>query len=200
MIQRRNNREGKLVSASVNFTCLKIPDVVLIEGKAFGDERGFFMEMYKRSEFTKYGITQTFVQDNHSHSVRGVLRGLHYQKQPATQAKVISVIRGEVFDVAVDIRKGSPTYGRWVSEILSQRNHRMLYVPEGFAHGFLVLSEVADVVYKVTSEYSPQDERGIIWNDPSIGIDWPIKEPLLVGKDTQFPVLKEADNNFIYQS
>ena len=122
--------------------------MILIEANAFGDERGFFMEMYKRSEFSKYGITQIFVQDNHSHSVRGVLRGLHYQKQPAAQAKLISVIRGEVFDVAVDIRKGSPTYGRWVSEILSQRNHRMLYVPEGFAHGFLVLSEVADVVYK----------------------------------------------------
>ncbi len=185
---------------SFNITKLEIPDVILIEGKAFGDERGFFMEMYKRSDFTKYGITQTFVQDNHSHSVRGVLRGLHYQKQPAAQAKLISVIRGEVLDVAVDIRKGSPTYGRWVSEILSLKKHRMLYIPEGFAHGFLVLSEVADVVYKVTSEFSPQDERGIIWNDPSIGIDWPIKEPLLVGKDTQFPTLKEADNNFIYQS
>ncbi len=188
------------MSVSVNFTRLKIPDMVLIEGKAFGDERGFFMEMYKRSEFSKYGITQIFVQDNHSHSVRGVLRGLHYQKQPAAQAKLISVIRGEVLDVAVDIRKGSPSYGCWVSEILSQRNHRILYVPEGFAHGFLVLSEVTDVVYKVTSEYSPQAERGIIWNDPSIGIDWPIKEPLLVRKDTQFPILKEADNNFIYQS
>ena len=188
------------MSTSVKFTRLKIPDIVLIEGKAFEDERGFFVEMYKRSEFTKYGITQPFVQDNHSQSVRGVLRGLHYQKQPAAQGKLLSVVRGEVFDVAVDIRKGSPTYGRWVSEILSQKNHRMLYVPEGFAHGFLVLSEVADVVYKVTSEYSRQDERGIIWNDPSIGIDWPIKEPLLVGKDTQFPILKEADNNFIYQS
>lgn len=178
------------------FTHLEIPDVILLETKAFGDERGFFMEMYKRSEFIRYGITQPFVQDNHSHSVRGVLRGIHYQKQPAAQGKLISVIRGEVFDVAVDIRKGAPTYGRWVSEILSQKNHRMLYVPEGFAHGFLVLSEIADVVYKVTSEYSPQAERGIIWNDPQLAIEWPIEEPLLSIQDTRHPTLKEADNNF----
>ncbi len=180
------------------FTRLEIPDVIVIEARAFGDERGFFAEMYKRSEFVEHGISPTFVQDNWSHSLRGALRGLHYQKHPAAQANLVSVVRGEIFDVAVDIRRGSSTYGRWVAAILSERNHRLLYVPEGFAHGFCVLSEEADVWYKVSSEYSPGHERGIIWNDPDIGIQWPIQEPLISSRDNQYPILREADNNFTY--
>ena len=144
---------------SFNFSRLQNPDVVLVETKCFEDERGFFLEFYKRSEFSDSGIPYPFVQGNHSRSKCGVLRGLHYQKQPAAQRKLVSVIRGTIFDVAVDIRKGSPFYGRWVSAVLSDQNHRLLFVPEGFAHGFVVLSGEADVVYKVTAEYSAENER-----------------------------------------
>jgi len=181
------------------FERLEIPDVILIEAKAFEDARGFFMEIYKRSEFEANGIPHGFVQDNHSHSVHGVLRGLHYQKHPKAQGKLVFVIRGEIFDVAVDIRQGSPTYGRWVSVTLSAKNRRMLYVPVGFAHGFCVLSEEADVVYKVTSEYAPELDRGIVWNDPELSIRWPIQQPILSPKDAQLPLLREADNDFIYE-
>lgn len=180
------------------FTRLEIPEVILIEAKAFGDERGSFREMYKRSEFVKHGVAPTFVQDNCSYSVHGVLRGLHYQKQPAAQAKLVSVIRGEIFDVAVDIRRGSPTCSRWVAVKLRAGSHQMLYVPEGFAHGFCVLSEEADVWYKVSFEYAPDYERGIIWDDPDIGIQWPVQKPLISPKDAVYPTLKDADNNFIY--
>lgn len=180
------------------FTRSEIPEVILIDVHAFKDERGFFKETYKQSEFVKNGITHSFVQDNHSRSKRGILRGLHYQKRPAAQAKLITVVRGEIFDVAVDIRKGSPNYGRWVGENLSQEDHRLLYIPEGFAHGYLVLSEEADVVYKATSEYSPEDERGIVWNDPQLSIQWPIKNPILSAQDARHPTLGEADNNFVY--
>jgi dTDP-4-dehydrorhamnose 3,5-epimerase len=152
--------------------------------------------LYKRSEFARNGIAAAFVQDNLSHSVRGVLRGLHYQKRAVAQAKLVSVIRGEIFDVAVDIRKGSPTYGRSVSTVLSRANGRMLYVPEGFAHGFCVLSDEADVLYKVTAEYSPENERGILWSDPQLGIDWPVKEPILSQRDANLPLLRDADNDF----
>jgi dTDP-4-dehydrorhamnose 3,5-epimerase len=182
------------------FTHSDIASVILVEPTAFPDPRGFFSETYKQSEFGRNGIPHTFVQDNHSRSKRGVLRGLHYQKKPAGQAKLVSAIRGEILDVAVDIRKGSLSYGRWVAAVLSDQNHRLLFVPEGFAHGFVVLSEEADVVYKVTAEYSAENERGIIWNDPLIGIDWPIKDPVLSLKDAQFPTLENADNNFQYQS
>lgn len=178
---------------------LDIPEVILVEPKVFPDERGFFMETYKYSEFEANGIPQRFVQDNFSHSVRGVLRGLHYQKAPAAQGKLVMAVRGEIFDVAVDIRKGSPTYGRWVGVRLSSENRRMLWVPEGFAHGFVVLSEEADVMYKVTSEYAPELDRGIRWNDPEIGIDWPVKNPILSPKDNAQPFLAEADNNFVYE-
>jgi dTDP-4-dehydrorhamnose 3,5-epimerase len=181
------------------FTSLKIPDVILIEARTFEDERGFFEETYKWSEFLKNGIRHRVVQDNHAYSKRDVLRGLHYQKPPNAQAKLVSVIRGEIFDVAVDIRKGSPTYGRWVSQILSQDNHRILYIPEGFAHGFLVLSGEADVIYKATSEYSPKDERGIIWNDPQLAIPWPMEEPIVSPRDVGYPTLANADNNFVYR-
>lgn len=180
------------------FERLQIPDVILVEAPRFEDARGFFMETYKRSQFAEQGIPHAFVQDNYSRSVRGVLRGLHYQKEPKAQGKLVSVIRGEIFDVAVDIRRGSPTYGRWASAILSEENGRMLYVPVGFAHGFCVLSEQADVVYKVTEEYAPDLDRGIIWNDPDIGIAWPIDAPILSAKDAGLPRLLNADNNFAF--
>ena len=130
--------------------------------------------------------------------MKNVLRGLHYQKNPKAQDKLVIALRGEIFDVAVDIRKDSSTYGKWVGEILSEENHRLLYIPEGFAHGFCVLSEEADVLYKVTHEYSPEDEMGIMWNDPEINITWPIDKPILQEKDSQLPSLKNADNNFVY--
>jgi dTDP-4-dehydrorhamnose 3,5-epimerase len=161
------------------FTHLAIPDVILIEPAIFRDERGFFMESYKYSDFVAFGIKEHFVQDNHSRSVKGVLRGLHYQKHPKAQGKLVRVVVGEVFDVGVDIRLGSPTYGKWVGEVLSAENKRMLYIPPGFAHGFCVLSDVADVLYKTTEEYAPEYDAGIIWNDPEIGIQWPIEHPIL---------------------
>jgi len=178
------------------FERLAIPEVILVEAKSFPDERGFFLENFKESDFLKNGINTRFVQDNFSHSVKGVLRGLHYQKNPKAQAKLVIALRGEIFDVAVDIRKGSPTYGKWIGEILSENNHKLLYIPKGFAHGFCVLSEEADVLYKVTQEYSPEDEMGIIWNDPEINITWPIDKPILHEKDSQLPFLKNIDNNF----
>ncbi len=181
------------------FKRLTIPDVILVDAKAFPDERGFFMESFKESAFKENGIDTKFVQDNYSHSIKGVIRGLHYQKDPKAQAKLVMAIRGEIFDVAVDVRKGSPTYGKWVGEILSEKNHKLLYVPEGFAHGFLVLSDEADVLYKVNSEYSPQHEAGIIWNDPDVGIKWPTDKPIMIKKDLELPQLKNADNNFVYK-
>ena len=180
------------------FKKLEIPEVILVTPKSFPDERGFFLESYKESEFTSNGIKTIFVQDNLSHSVKGVLRGLHYQKNPKAQAKLVIALRGEIFDVAVDIRKNSPTYGKWVGEILSESNHNSLYIPEGFAHGFCILSEEADVLYKVSQEYSPEDEKGIIWNDTEINITWPIDKPIIQEKDSKLPDLKNADNNFIY--
>lgn len=181
------------------FTQLVIPGLIRVEPQRFEDERGFFMEAYKRSDFSANGIPGPFVQDNYSHSVRGVLRGLHYQKRPKAQGKLVMVIRGKVFDVAVDIRRGSRTYGEWVGEELSSENRRMLYVPEGFAHGFCVLSEEADVVYKVTDEYAPALDRGILWNDPEIGIDWPTTEPSVSAKDARLPLLRDADHDFVME-
>ena len=180
------------------FQRLEVPDVILVEPKVFSDERGFFMETYKYSEFCAFGIKEQFLQDNHSRSVKGVLRGLHYQNPPKAQGKLVRVILGEVFDVAVDIRKGSPTFGKWVGVKLSAENRRMLYIPQGFAHGFCVLSDVAEVVYKVTAEYAPECEAGIIWNDSEIGIEWPIKHPIISSKDAQWPTLREAVNDFNY--
>lgn len=177
---------------------LQIPEVVCIETQKFEDDRGFFMETYRMSEFAANGIPPVLHQDNCSYSIRGTLRGIHYQKHPKAQGKLIMVLRGEVFDVAVDIRRGSPTCGQWVSAILSDDNLRMLYVPPGFAHGFYVLSEDALVVYKVTEEFTPELDRGISWNDPEIGIIWPDGRPILSPKDTRLPPLKDADNNFVY--
>ncbi len=182
------------------FKHLAIPEIILIEPKIFKDERGFFMETFKYSDFAMMGMKEYFVQDNYSRSLYGVLRGLHYQKNPCAQGKLVQCINGKIFDVAVDIRKGSPTYGSCVSVELSGENNHMLYVPPGFAHGFVVLSESADVIYKCTREYSPEDDRGIIWNDPYINIQWPVKDPVLSEKDSKHPLLKDADNNFEYPS
>ncbi|ACK69927.1 dTDP-4-dehydrorhamnose 3,5-epimerase [Gloeothece citriformis PCC 7424] len=172
----------------------EIPDVLIIEPKVFGDDRGFFYESFTEKVFKdKTEVDTHFVQDNHSRSLKNVLRGLHYQiKQP--QGKLVRVVLGEVFDVAVDIRSNSPTFGQWVGCRLSAENKRQLWVPEGFAHGFLVLSEAAEFLYKTTDYYAPEYERTIIWNDPDIGIDWPIEdEPILSNKDQAGKLFKEAD-------
>lgn len=183
----------------LRFRPLDIREIVLVEAETFKDHRGFFMEIYKRSDFQANGIPQDFVQDNYSHSLRGVLRGLHYQMQPKAQGKLVSVIRGEIYDVAVDIRRGSPSYGKWVGVRLSHRSRLMLYVPEGFAHGFCVLSETADVIYKVTEEFAPELDRGIAWDDPALSISWPIEDPILSPKDALLPRLAEAENNFVHE-
>ena len=179
------------------FLPLAIPDVIMVEPRVFTDERGFFMETYKRSEFAAHGIPD-FVQDNASHSVRGVLRGLHYQRPPQAQGKLVTVLRGEVFDVAVDIRHGSPTFGQWVGVTLSDQRRQMVYIPAGFAHGFCVLSDEADFAYKVTAEYAPTLDAGIRWDDPAIGVEWPIQNPLVSPKDRQLPTLAEAAVDFTY--
>jgi len=186
-------------SMPFDFKQLSIPGVLIIEPKVFDDGRGFFLESYKHSDFVQAGINEHFVQDNYSRSEKRVLRGLHYQKGPHAQGKLVRCIRGHIFDVAVDIRKGSPTYGTWISAELTEDNNHLLYVPPGCAHGFMVMSDVADVLYKCTTEYYPSAERGIIWNDADINIAWPLSEPLLAGKDVILPSLKNADNNFGFQ-
>ena len=174
----------------------KIKDVYIIEPEVFGDNRGYFMETYRKEEFDNAGLKYNFVQDNQSKSKKGVLRGLHYQRK-YPQAKLVRVISGEVFDVAVDLRKNSPTYGQWVGEILSSENKKMLMVPRGFAHGFMVLSETAEFIYKCDEVYHPEDEGGIMWNDPEVGIKWPSDiEPLLSEKDQKHPSLKESKISF----
>lgn len=180
------------------FHRLAIPEVILVEPHRFGDSRGFFMETYQYETFVANGVVPRFVQDNYSRSAKGVLRGLHYQKEPFAQGKLLLVVVGEIFDVAVDIRRGSPTFGNWVGELLSAENGRMLYVPPGFAHGFCVLSETADLTYKATNYYKPENEGGIIWNDPQIGIEWPVSTPSLSAKDVKLPLLAEADINYRY--
>jgi len=172
-----------------------IPDVLLIEPKVFGDARGFFFESYNRKAFREAtGLDVDFVQDNHSKSARGVLRGLHYQLPPKAQGKLVRVVQGEVFDVAVDLRKSSPTFGRWVGEILSAENKKQLWIPPGFAHGFLTLSETAEFLYKTSDYYSPEHERSLLWRDPALGIAWPIEgEPRLAAKDADARTLKQAE-------
>ncbi len=170
-----------------------LPDVALVEPQVFGDSRGYFMETYNAREFARLGVDSLFVQDNQSGSQQSVLRGLHYQLG-RPQAKLVRVVRGEVFDVAVDLRRGSPTFGRWAGEILSEQNRRMLFIPEGFAHGFYVLSAQAEFVYKCSEYYAPEEERGVIWNDPTLAIAWPIPAgviPVLSGKDSRYPRLQE---------
>lgn len=180
------------------FNRLEIPGVVLIKPEVFEDGRGFFTETYKMPDFVTAGINVNFVQENHSRSGKGVLRGLHYQNPPFAQGKLIRAVRGEIFDVAVDIRKGSPACGKWVGVILSEENKNILYVPAGLAHGFCVLSEIAEVIYKTTNVYSAESEAGIIWNDADLNIEWPVKEPILSEKDERWPTLKNADIRFYY--
>jgi dTDP-4-dehydrorhamnose 3,5-epimerase len=178
----------------MNIIKTEIPDVLIIEPKVFGDARGFFYESFNARSFAAVtGRHATFVQDNHSRSAKNVLRGLHYQiKQP--QGKLVRVAVGEVFDVAVDLRKNSPTFGKWAGTTLSAENKRMLWVPEGFAHGFLVLSESADFLYKTTDYYAPEHERCVVWNDPGIGIRWPLSgEPILAAKDLAGKRLQDAE-------
>lgn len=181
----------------LNFTKTEIEGVYIIEPKVFGDNRGYFMETYSESDFKKAGLNYNFVQDNQSKSKKGVLRGLHFQtKHP--QAKLVRVIKGEVFDVAVDLRDESPTYGKWVGVLLSEDNKKQLLIPRGFAHGFLVISDTAEFVYKCDELYHPEDDGGIIYNDPDINIKWPnIDAPILLSdKDKKHPTLKEAKISF----
>ena len=174
-------------------TPLTIPDVLLIEPQVFGDDRGFFYESFNQNKFeAALGHKINFVQDNHSKSVKGVLRGLHYQLTPKAQGKLVRVIQGEVFDVAVDLRQSSPTFGKWVGAIISADNKKQLWIPEGFAHGFLTLSDTAEFLYKTTDFYSPEHEQSILWDDETIGIDWPIKEVSLSSKDNAALSFKEA--------
>lgn len=177
----------------MNIRSTSIPDLLILEPRVFEDARGFFFESFNRRELKKAGIDYDFVQDNQSRSTRGVLRGLHYQiRQP--QGKLVRVVRGEVFDVAVDIRRSSPTFGKWVGVTLSEQNKHMFWIPPGFAHGFLVLSETADFLYKTTDFYSPADERTIVWNDPQLSINWPFDgEPVVSSKDATGKLLTEAE-------
>jgi dTDP-4-dehydrorhamnose 3,5-epimerase len=174
------------------FTKTEIDGVVIVEPKVFGDSRGYFMETYNKTDFDKAGLVYDFVQDNQSKSHKGVLRGLHFQIHHP-QAKLVRVVSGEVFDVAVDLRKGSKTYGKWVGVTLSAENKKMFMIPRGFAHGFVVLSDTAEFVYKCDEFYHPEDDGGIMWNDPDIGIVWPYQgEPELSAKDKIHPSLKDA--------
>jgi dTDP-4-dehydrorhamnose 3,5-epimerase len=179
----------------MKFTPAIIPDVIVVEPDVFGDNRGFFMETWQAKKFAEGGISANFVQDNHSRSNQGTLRGLHYQVS-SPQGKLVRVLDGQVFDVAVDLRSKSPTFGQWVGEILSDENKKMLWIPEGFAHGFYVLSESADFFYKCTDFYNPEWERTLRWDDPDLAIDWPLLDgqtPNLAAKDTNGPSFKDAE-------
>ena len=173
-----------------SFIKLELDGLCLVTPQVFADERGFFMELYKKSEFQMNGIKEDFCQDNCSQSARNVLRGLHYQAGKYAQGKLVRCLQGVIFDVAVDIRQDSNTYCRWYGVILSDQNHKMLYIPAGFAHGFLTISETATVLYKTTKEYSPEADRGIIWNDKILNINWGIKRPILSPKDKAHPTLQ----------
>jgi len=174
----------------MKITSTKLPGVLIIQPRVFADQRGFFMETYHLKKYAEKGLDLSFVQDNLSYSTIGTLRGLHYQ-YPNAQGKLVQAIKGEIFDVAVDIRCGSPTFGKWTGAYLSDENKRQIFIPEGFAHGFCVISDTASVVYKCTDFYAPESEKGIIWSDSDIGIEWPVKEPLLSPKDSQYPCLKD---------
>ncbi len=177
----------------MRFNLTELEGVILVEPRVHGDDRGFFVETYHEQRYVAGGIAERFVQDNHSKSRRGTLRGLHAQHS-RPQGKLVRAIEGEIFDVAVDVRRGSPTFGHWVGEILSAENFHQLYVPPGFVHGFCVLSESAQVEYKCTDFYDQDDEYGIIWNDPDIALDWPIDEPLLSDRDRAAPTLREIED------
>ena len=178
------------------FEKLDIEDLILVKPKVFGDVRGFFMESYKKSDFVKNGITIEFNQDNHSKSSSRVLRGLHYQAEPHQQAKLVRCVKGRIYDVAVDLRKNSPTFKKWVRVELSEENKFMLYIPEGFAHGFVVLSNEAELLYKASGEYAPEYDRGVLWNDREINVDWGIDfDPVLSPKDKKLPTLKNINTD-----
>jgi dTDP-4-dehydrorhamnose 3,5-epimerase len=181
------------------FERLEIPDVVLAECGIAPDHRGFFSELFTGSAFEANGLPGALIQVNRSYSGSGVLRGLHYQNPPRAMGKLVSVMRGEIFDVAVDIRRGSPTYGRAVTQVLSADNRRMMWIPRGFAHGFCVIGAGADVVYGIDEEYVPEYDRGVLWNDAAIDIDWPITDPVLSEKDAHLPLLADADNAFTFE-
>jgi dTDP-4-dehydrorhamnose 3,5-epimerase len=173
--------------------------LLVLEPVVHRDERGFFLESYSARTLEAQGITTTFVQDNHSRSVRNTIRGLHYQAGEG-QVKLVRVTAGAILDVAVDIRWGSPTFGQWFGQVLSAENFLQMYLPVGFAHGFCVLSDVADVAYKCSSYYAPHDERGLAWNDPAIGIDWSVRDPILSARDQQHPTLAQIPRDFVYES
>lgn len=173
------------------FNKCEIPGLVIIEPRAFADDRGFFLESYKKSDFVKNGIEAEFLQDNHSLSSKGVLRGLHFQYPPYAQAKLVRVIQGAIWDVAVDIRKDSPTFKKWLGVELSGENKKMFYIPEGFAHGFVALTDDVHLLYKCSNEYSPVHDAGIMWNDPELAVGWPVEAPILSEKDILLPLLKD---------
>lgn len=175
----------------MNFIETSLPGVILIEPKVLADDRGFFLESYHLGRFRENGLDATFVQDNHSRSRRGVLRGLHYQ-EPNGQGKLVRCTRGVLFDVAVDIRRGSPAFGKWYSVEISEENKTMLWIPAGFAHGFCALTDEADLLYKCTALYDAKSDRSILWNDPEIGIQWPLADPILSPKDSDAPLLRDA--------
>ena len=186
------NKQGSRISVDgIKFTRMRVPDVILVEPPFFEDARGFFLETYHTEKYARGGVTGTFVQCNRSYSVKGVLRGLHLQLAHP-QGKLVSVIEGEVFDVAVDVRKGSPSFKQWVGVVLSGDNFKQMYIPPGFAHGFCTLSEYAHLQYQCTDFYDPAGELGIIWNDPEIGIEWPLADPILSKKDSALPLFKEV--------
>ena len=194
-------KEKIITKGNFNFIETKIKDLYIIEPKVFGDDRGYFMESYNRRDFVEAGLDMVFVQDNESKSKKGVLRGMHFQTK-FTQGKLVRCTQGEVYDVAVDLRKDSPTYGQWEGVLLSAENKRQFYVPEGFAHGFLVLSDEAVFNYKCTNLYAPEFDGGLLWNDPDVGIEWPlegIEEIILSEKDKTQPTLKELDLPFEYK-
>ena len=176
-----------------SFAPLDISDVILVEPKVFPDNRGFFFESFKASDFEKAGLPTHFVQDNFSFSKKDVIRGLHYQKNPKAQGKLVSVLKGSVWDVAVDIRRKSPTFLKWVAVELNDQNHALLYIPAGFAHGFISLTEDVHLLYKCTNEYDPQADAGVRWNDPDIAIPWPAANPIVSTKDAVLPFLQQAE-------
>ena len=182
------------------FSPTKIADVLLIEPRVFPDERGFFMETYKRSDFAAHGISAPFVQCNQSRSAQGIVRGLHFQKPPKAQSKLVRAVSGVIFDVVVDLRRGGSSYGQWVGVELSAANNKMLYAPAGFAHGFCVVSAEADIAYMASDEYAPTLESGIAWDDPDLSIAWPVVAPQLSPRDRTWPRLRDADTGFDDQS
>jgi dTDP-4-dehydrorhamnose 3,5-epimerase len=182
------------------FEPLALEGLMLVRPSVFPDDRGIFAETYKLSDFHAAGIIETFVQDNLSRSRQNALRGLHFQRPPFAQAKLLQVTRGEIFDVAVDLRQGSPTFLRWHGVRLSDQDRALFYVPAGFAHGFCVLSDEADLTYKVSAEYTPESEGGIIWNDPDIAIEWPVENPVVSGRDARLPRWRDVETGFVYEA